>query len=159
MAVLFTKKCYAQIISWRKDSNGRVLSLLIKYEDRLLNLVNIYVPVILSERKELLSNLHEFFFPGASLIVDGDFNCYESPLHKYGGNVIFQKEFTDFKLDFHLNDVWRKKHPGIRHFSWFILIPQLRVVWINFWCPRLYLKILPLAKFSQVFFLTMILPR
>ena len=30
-----------------------------------------------------------------------------------------QKELTDFKLDFHLIDVWRKKYPGIRHFSWF----------------------------------------
>ena len=28
---------------------------------------------------DFLNNLHEFFFPGASLIVGGDFNCYESP--------------------------------------------------------------------------------
>ena len=48
----------------------------------------------------------------------GDFNCYESPLDKLG-NVSVQKELTNFRVDFHFIDIWRKKHPRERSFTWF----------------------------------------
>ena len=47
------------------------------------------------------------------------FNCYDSLLDKLGGNVNLQKELVDFKSDFHLTDVWRKKHPKERQVTWF----------------------------------------
>ena len=40
MAVLLSKECDAKIMSWRKDSDWRVLSFFVKHEDRLINLVN-----------------------------------------------------------------------------------------------------------------------
>ena len=63
MAVLFKKKCNVEVLSWKKGSDGRVLSVLIKHDDRLINLVNFYAPVVLSDRKDFLSSLHEFFGP------------------------------------------------------------------------------------------------
>ena len=62
LAVLFSKNCDAEVLSWRRDSDGRILSLLIKLDERPINFVNIYVPVVLSDRKEFINNLHEFFF-------------------------------------------------------------------------------------------------
>ena len=60
------------------------------------------------------NNLHENFFLGTNLVIGGDFNCYDSLLDKLGGNVNLQKELVDFKSDFHLVDIWRKKHPRDR---------------------------------------------
>ena len=119
LAVLFSKNCDVEVLSWKKNSDGRVLSLLIKLNDRLVNLVSIYAPVILTDCKEFLSNLHEFFFPGANLIGGGNFNCYERSVDKFGGNVSSQKELTNFRTDFHLIGVWRKKHPREGQFTWF----------------------------------------
>ena len=119
VAILVSKNSNLEVLSWRRDSNGRVLSLLIKSENNLINLVNIYAPVVLSDRKEFFDSLHDFFFSGSNLVIGGDFNCYDSPLDKLGGNINLQKELSDFKSDFHLIDIWRKKHPKERHFTWF----------------------------------------
>ena len=54
-----------------------------------------------------------------SLGLGGEFNCHESPLDKLGGNANLQKELLDFKSNFHLMDVWRKKQPKGRQFTWF----------------------------------------
>ena len=51
VAVFISKNSNLEVLSWRRDSDGRVLSLLIKSENQLINLVNIYAPVILSDRK------------------------------------------------------------------------------------------------------------
>ena len=61
VADLFSKICNVEVLSWRKDSDGRVVSVLIKHDDRLINLVSIYALVVLSDRKDFLSSLHEFF--------------------------------------------------------------------------------------------------
>ena len=132
VAILVSKNSNLEVLSWRRDSNGRVLSLLIKSENKLINLVNIYAPVVLSDRKEFFDSLHDFFFSSSNLVIGGDFNCYDSPLDKLGGNINLQKELSDFKSDFHLIDIWRKKHPKERHFTWFSSISKLHVVWINF---------------------------
>ena len=117
VTVLISKNSNLEVLSWRRDSNGRVLSLLIKSENNLINLVNIYAPVVLSDRKDFFNSLHEYFFYGSNLVIGGDFNCYDSPLDKLGGNVNLQKELVDFKSDFHLVDIWCKKHPKERQFT------------------------------------------
>ena len=53
------------------------------------------------------------------MVIGGDFNCYDSPLDKLGGNVNIQKDLFDFKSDFHSTNVWREKHPKERQFTWF----------------------------------------
>ena len=40
-----------QVISWRKDSNGRILSILLLCGNSKINVVNIYATTNLSERK------------------------------------------------------------------------------------------------------------
>ena len=52
-----------------------------------INVVNIYAPTNLSERKAFLDSLHEFFFPADFLVIGGDFNCYEHEMDKLGGNI------------------------------------------------------------------------
>ena len=76
-------------------------------------------PPILLIGNLFFETIHEFFFPCSSLIVGGDFNCYESTSDKFGGNVSIHSEYVDLKSDFRLVDVWRKRNPKARKFTWF----------------------------------------
>ena len=102
VAVLFSPNCDSQVLSWKKDSLGRIISLLIRIDNVDFNLVNIYAPTVLTDRKTFYDSLSDFFFPSAALIVGGDFNCFDKELDKFGGNISIQKEYADLKTDFRL---------------------------------------------------------
>ena len=44
MITLISKDFCGSVLSWRRDANGRVISLLISYGDVRINVVNIYAP-------------------------------------------------------------------------------------------------------------------
>lgn len=85
--VFISEVCDATVISWRKDSDGRILSLLVKIGSFNCNIVNIYAPTNLTDRKVFFENLHEFFIPSDFIIIASDFNCYERDIDKFNGNV------------------------------------------------------------------------
>lgn len=107
------------ILSWRKDTDGRILSLLFSINNLKINLVNIYAPTNLTDRKTFFENLHDFFLPADAIIVGGDFNCYERDLDKFGGNISLAQYLTDFRSAFSFTDIWRALHPRSREVSWF----------------------------------------
>ena len=53
-ALLINVKCSVEVLSWKKDASGRVVSLLINANRVKLNLVCIYAPTSLSEKKAFL---------------------------------------------------------------------------------------------------------
>ena len=57
--------------------------------------------------------------PGSAIVVGGDFNCYDNPLDKFGGNASIHKEYDSLRNDVCLVDVWRKLHPNKCQFTWF----------------------------------------
>lgn len=120
-------------LSWRKDSSGRVISLLIDYLGSQINLLGVYAPTNPSDRKSFLENVHEFFIPTSSRIICGDFNCYESDLDKFGGNANVCHAISEFKNNFHLTDIWRKLHPKSREFTWFNSDPSIASVLDKFY--------------------------
>ena len=61
MITLISKDFCGSVLSWRRDANGHVISLLISYGDVRINVVNIYAPTNLAERKIFFENLHAFF--------------------------------------------------------------------------------------------------
>ena len=119
VSVLISENFSGKILHWRKDSAGRVLTLLIQIGACKINFVNIYAPTNLTERKIFFDDLHEFFLPADRRIIGGDFNCYERDLDKYGGNLTPAKYLSDFRSAFNFSDVWRKLHPRSRDVSWF----------------------------------------
>ena len=44
MVTLISSKCSDEIVSWKKDSHGRIVSILIRSNGVDVNLVNIYAP-------------------------------------------------------------------------------------------------------------------
>ena len=119
VAVLISPKCSDEVVSWKKDSNGRIISILVRIDGVDLNFVNIYAPTNRTDRKLFYESLHEYFVPASALVIGGDFNCYENALDKFGGNVSVGGECKSLKSDFVLVDAWRKLHPSARVFTWF----------------------------------------
>ena len=119
VAVLISPKCSDEVVSWKRDSNGRIISILVRIDGVDLNFVNIYAPTNRTDRKLFYESLHEYFVPASALVIGGDFNCYENALDKFGGNVSVGGECKSLKSDFVLVDAWRKLHPSAREFTWF----------------------------------------
>ena len=119
VAVLFSKDFRDKVSVWKKDSDGRILSILLKVDDLNINVVNLYAPTAPTERKTFLQSLHAYFFPHSRLIIGGDFNCYDNSSDKFGSNAVLSKDLSDLKSCFRLVDAWRAKHPRDRQFTWF----------------------------------------
>ena len=119
VGILISSNFDGNVLSWVKDSSGRVVSVLIEFSGFRVNLVNIYAPTNLTERKAFFADLHHFFIPADGLILGGDFNCYESDLDKFGGNVSLASYFSEFHSAFNLVDIWHKQHRRQREMSWF----------------------------------------
>ncbi|KAK2565976.1 Transposon TX1 uncharacterized 149 kDa protein, partial [Acropora cervicornis] len=84
-----------------------------------INIVNIYAPTNLAERKIFFENLHGFFFTADCIALGGDFNCYESDNDKLGGNVVLAEYLSRFRSAIAFIDAWRKLHRRARSFTWF----------------------------------------
>ena len=79
-----------------------------------LNVVNIYAPNTVSERKTFFERLHDYFIPG-------DFNCFDNKLGRlHSANTLLpdKKCLNAFLSDFCLIDVWRKLNPQGVSFTW-----------------------------------------
>ena len=92
---------------------------MIRCNDVDLNLVNIYAPTNLTDRKRFFDSIHDFFIPSSAIVIGGDFNCYNNALDKFGGNISIHKEYDGLKNDFSLVDIWRYLHPRAKEFTWF----------------------------------------
>ena len=57
------------MVSWKKDSHGRIISLLVRSNAVDVNLVNIYAPTDLAEQKIFFDSLHVFLIPSAAIII------------------------------------------------------------------------------------------
>ena len=99
--------------------SGRVISLVFELDGLKINLINLYAPIIPTERKVFFDNLHEYFLPSDAVIIAGDYNCYDHHLDKFGGNFVPAKYLSVFRSTFSLSDARRKFHPRLRQCTWF----------------------------------------
>ena len=117
--VCINESFHGTVKTWKKDTSGRIISLLIDFDGFNINLLNIYAPTNLTERKVFFETLHEFFLHSESRIIAGDFNCYEHQLDKFGGNFVPFTYLSDLRSAFLLCDAWRHLHPHLRQCKWF----------------------------------------
>ena len=108
-----------EVVQWKRDTSGRVVSVVIKINDYSINIVNIYAPTDLTERKVFFDNLHEYFLPSDAIVVAGDFNCYEYQSDKTGGNFSCAKYLAHFRSTFNLIDAWHRLNPRSKQCTWF----------------------------------------
>ena len=119
VAILVSPKTKFEILQWKKDTSGRVLSVLARVGDINYNFVNIYAPSNQTERKRFFNTISNYFFPNSVKFIAGDFNCIESASDKFGGNFICAKELKELRMNVHLVDIWRKTHGTTTQCTWF----------------------------------------
>ena len=78
VAILCSDIFHNNVSVWHKDQSGRILSLLVKFDDFNLNLVDLYVPTIPAERNIFFQSVPSFFLPNSRLVIGGDMNCFDS---------------------------------------------------------------------------------
>lgn len=126
--------------------------LLIQIGPFKVNIVNIYAPTNLTEGKDFFDNLHEFFLPADHRIIDGDFNCYECDLDKFGGNFSPAKFLCDFRSVFNFTDICGIYIPGLMMSHGLTRILPLVVALINFLFLKIFVFCCFLFYFSLLFF-------
>ena len=82
------------------DTDGRVLSVLVQLGNTTLNIVNVYAPNTVSERKIFLENLHLYFL-SSSRVIAGDFNCVDNALDRLVVTFLRTRVFKLFCLICH----------------------------------------------------------
>lgn len=78
------------------------MSVLIQYNNASFNLVNVYAPNSISDRKVFFEGLHDYFLSRGDLIIGGDFNCVENSIDKFRSNDIHvtdKKSLVSLKSD------------------------------------------------------------
>ena len=157
-SVVFVSESFeGNISTWRKDSDGRVISLLIDFYNVKINLISIYAPTTLTDRTIFFESLHEFFLPADGIVIAGDFNCCERDLDKFGGTFSPAKYLSDFRSTFNFVDAFRKLHPQSREVSWFNSDFSIGSRLDKFLCPAILLLLCMIVIFFLVVFLITIM--
>jgi len=92
VAIFFSANISGSVCRFIYDSDGRILSVLISIGELMLNVVNIYAPNLVSDRKSFFSCLHQFFISQRELIIGGDFNCVDSTSDRLNSDNVHSSE-------------------------------------------------------------------
>lgn len=121
VAVLFSPSFSGKSLRFVFDSDGRIFSMLIEVGLAKINVLNIYAPNVISDRKAFFENLHDYFISQGDLIIGGDFNCVDSASDKLHSDDVHSSDklsISSLKSNFLLTDVWRKRNPRAISFTW-----------------------------------------
>jgi exodeoxyribonuclease III len=133
VAILIRPKLKLNLGNHDKDREGRYISIEAEFDDKTYKIVNIYAPNNGQERGVFITNLkrklllyntqHEI----SNVIIGGDFNCTpnvtfdrrKSKSTNYVNDDKGSKELNDLCLECNLEDVWRRRHPKQRRYTYF----------------------------------------
>ena len=121
VAIFVSPKFSGKIIRYVHDSDGRTLSLLVDFNSSKFNIICLYAPNTVSDRKLFFNRLHTFFLPPGDLILGGDFNCIDSDLdrlHIRSDVSADRRCLSALKSDLCLVDIFRKRNPKTISFTW-----------------------------------------
>ena len=121
IAILVSTKFSGKIIHFVQDTDGRILRLLVDRNSFKFNIICVYTPNTVSDRKLFFNCLHTFFLSPGNLILGSDFNCIDSDLDCLHINSDFSADrrcLSALKSDFCLVDIFRKQNPKPISFTW-----------------------------------------
>lgn len=110
-----------QVLGELRDTDGRVMSVLVEWGGVRYTFMCVYAPVDLRSRKQFFRNLYDYVFPGSLLVVGGDFNCVLRDCDSScvsGANKGGAAELQNFITDLDLIDAWVLFHGRVPYFSW-----------------------------------------
>ena len=123
VCVLFKPSASFEILSVDRDTNGRILLIVLKVNDIPMTVVNIYGPN--NDDNTLFTNLHSLLMDEGEepLIIGGDFNTVINPeLDRYPNPTQnHPKCLTSIQhilKDFELVDIWRHLNQTTQKYTW-----------------------------------------
>ena len=124
VGILINTPKISHVLETKSDTEGRILTVKLKLEDVLLQIVNIYVPDNPQNRVVFFQHLHTYLVDDAKIIMGGDFNMVEDvALDRLGGTNTSQHkqgltQLQSVKQRYALVDKWRQKNPTKSEFTW-----------------------------------------
>ena len=121
VAIFVSPKFSGKIIHYVHDTDGRILSLLVDFNSFKFNIVYLYAPNTVTDRKLFFNRLYTFFLSPGDLILGGDFNCIDSELDRLHIKSAFSTDkrcLSALKSDFCRVDIFRKRNPKAISFTW-----------------------------------------
>ncbi|KAK6165076.1 hypothetical protein SNE40_023679 [Patella caerulea] len=144
VGILINKNINFNLIKFDYDFAGRMLCLDVLISSVKFRFLNIYAPVVVTERREFFNYIYKFCLTSSILCLGGDFNCILSLRDKIGGNPDSGREgyiqLNKIIVDFNLLDVYRHLHPQGNVTTW-------RGVGVSTRIDRLYFS----ARFANSF--------
>lgn len=127
VAILVSKKSTVNVDDYHCSSDGRLVIVKVKQNDKFMYLVNIYVPNVEKAQiqffKQIKREMENFGITGDDCtVIGGDFNVTLAKIDKQGGTTQLKTgaiaEIHRMMTTFDLQDVWRIHHPEKKQFTW-----------------------------------------
>jgi exonuclease III len=124
VAVLFNRNTKYNYIDVVKDFNGRYIRFKLEHDKSKFNIINIYAPNGEYERVHFFNSMNGWINDdeGYETIIGGDFNCVlKNKLDRYNCNEkidVGQIDLKQLMNSFNLEEIWRRRNPTKREFSW-----------------------------------------
>ena len=123
VAILLLNNFKREILKFDRDIEGRIVAVKIRTDWGDLNIVNVYSPNNIAERKTFFKKIDRYLIGTIPSIIGGDWNMVENiNLDKINGN--HQRgnegvsELNSLKSAYSLNDPYRKLYKSERTFTW-----------------------------------------
>ena len=123
VAVLLMNNFEFEIKQFKRDSEGRIISVKLITEHGQMNIINSYAPNQIRERKEFINSIDRYISGNEVKILGGDWNCVENlRLDKIGGNPNNDNErarqIENIKKEYDLKDPFRTKYGNEKCYTW-----------------------------------------
>ena len=115
-----------EIQDFTSDTEGRILTLNIKYNKQHFQVINIYGHNDPQKRNQFFTSLHEYSFDTPTILA-GDFNMVEDPFLDRSPptrNRVYSKgkdQLQNFTYIYNITDKWRERYPDQLVYTWFSL--------------------------------------
>lgn len=123
VAILTKHNITINNLNYFSDEQGRLITLTFSHNNKNIQIINIYAPNKPQLRPAFYNSINMYVLPNHSLFLAGDFNMTltkedrsggtPSPLHQYG-----KIELQSIIDQHNLVDIWKRKHPKTKQFSW-----------------------------------------
>lgn len=134
VAILFKRGFICKIDDIVEDKHGRYIKCSLEVNDVKYNVVNVYCPNIEIDRIAFINNFNQLVEQDIDNIIGGDFNCaLNNDLDRKNCNIKVdagQKELMKFIENFDLQDVFRRRNPYAKCYTW---VGRNRFSRIDYW--------------------------
>ena len=128
VCILFPQTLEFEILETVKDTEGRLLIVKVKIENKIYIVVNVYAPTRDSKMEQLafIKTVKEQMikYENESFLAGGDFNFYMSKLDRIDSmshkndNPEYRKEIVSLMTSLNLVDAYRVLNPEKRRYTW-----------------------------------------